>query len=389
MADIATIVVRDAGDLDCIRAYSSERLPRKIHFEIQGHSFRAIVAVLSGISDRLNDVEEVLIEADIDWTGHAARHFMTTIAGLPNLRSLTWAAFTAPINENNKIPMPHIAYLFTLCQSLESLFLEGLHFLTTQVVEQEHPDGTIVQRSETLTAFCDALKMHSSLKSFHCAHCQIQDINGETLVQVWVDEMLKSLAHIESLECIEIRVAPQPEDQGRALVGLCKDGSFTVAAIQRLGAILQQESPPIPYQKIRLWIADSFQLKNGPRLLLDLCKILSHNTWLKDFRVRGGDIAAARFVTSSVLMKYKELLESGQNVTLTSCDLIGRQGGEIDLCCRLNGAGRGALLHRLHAMTLQDWIESIILKFSTDLDALNYWLRLQPVFITPTSEVQA
>ena len=330
--------------------------------------------------DRLRDVEVIEVKriGSILWESPAARDFMKDIAGLPNLKSFSWEESRSSPTFNNRIPIVHVSHVLEICQGLESLFLSGLHFQTS-------PWDLETNSSATLEAFYKELQDHPSLKFFRCTCCHLTDTRQVPLVEVWVERLLSVLAFTQTLGCIDIQVAPHHNAPGRVMLGLCKDGDYANTALERLNTALRRDASS--FEKVRLWFADSYE---PPReceqslLLNRICDSLAGNTWLKDFRVRGSNVAAGLFVTPSVVSNFQELLDSGRNVTMTNCDIMERQGGYTDLCCRLNGMGRGVLLKGLGSpdtMNQQEWLECIVLPFVNDLDALNYWLRLQPLFL--------
>ena len=331
--------------------------------------------------DRLRDIEAVELKriGAIPWENPAARDFIKEIAGLPNLKSFTWEESRSSPTFNNRIPIVHVSHILQICQGLESLFLSGLHFLTSSW-------DMDTNSSVTLEAFYKELQDHPNLKFFRCNSCQLTDIRQFPLVETWVEKMLSVLAFKQTLECLEIQVTPHHNAPGRVMLGLCLDGDYANAALERLNAALQKDGSS--FEKVRLWFADSYEppRENSQGLLLNrICESLAGNTWLKGFRVRGSDVAVGRFVTQSVVSAFQDLLESARNVTMTECDIMKRQGGYIDLCCRLNGMERGGLLKRLgnaDTMNQKEWLECIVQPFVNDLDALNYWLRLQPIFLS-------
>jgi hypothetical protein len=408
MEDSTTATVTNIDDL--VLACARTDL-HKIHFQItylSHENFVRFVAIFAIKFDKFQHVAHVVLDADIYWTRTAARDFMNQISMLPNLTSFAWVS-TKDYNYYNRtttvtgldnvlIPIPLLTFFCNRCDKLESLVLDGLFFLTTRVQEQVLDDGTTVEASETLTHFSHALKIHPQLKLFRCVHCTITENSltatisiKKSLLNVWVDEMLKSLAYVKTLECMEIRVAPSSSHDpvlgtGRVLLGLCKDGELANAAVTRLTRqILQAHVPPgaqAPYHKLRLWIADGYEPLDGPQLLLDICLALHNNTFLKQFRVRGSPVAAARFVTPAVITAYKEMLDTGGNYALTSCDLMTQQGKQVDFFCTLNSLGRASLMEDLHYMDQEDWVEDVLLRFVDDLDSLFYWNGLHPLLLT-------
>jgi hypothetical protein len=354
-----------------LNRFSEAPVPHVVHFHITNLpvvDFSRFVQTLAAKRSLFQSVTQVTVEANILWNRLHAKDFMEILSLLPNLRSLVWHAAT----NQPPVPIPHLTILCTRCPRLETLVLHDLPFLSTQA---------------TLTQFCQALKNHAHLKLFQC-------YNFSTVLPTWVDELLNALVFVESLECIDIRVAPndtnnQESGCGRALLGLCRSGKTTELAWERFRQLLQDNPTNSPrlYPKIRLWIADGYLSnnstndKNNPPLL-ELAPFLARNTVVKDFRVRGSALAAERWITKKVVNTYREFLESGENICLTSCDLMTQQGHQIDFYCRLNSMGRRKWMLRLQEMTREEWVEDILVRFSNDVDVLYYWNRLHPVFLT-------
>jgi hypothetical protein len=404
MGDSTAATVTNSDDLVSACALKDLRI---IHFQITNlahQDFVRFVALFAIKFDKFQHVTHVVLDAAVHWTRTAARDFMNQLSMLPNFKSFTWVSTTNNNNNPNNnasghdyddhIPIPLLTLFCNRCERLESLVLDGLSFLTTRVEEQVLEDESTVRSSATMEYFSLSLKVHPQLKLFRCVHCTIkensltQTISAKSLLNLWVDEMLKSLAYVRTLECMEIRVAPNHDaaGTGRVLLGLCKDGELANAAVTRLTRqILQAHVPPgarAPYQKLRLWIADGYEPLDGPQLLFDICQSLHNNTFLNQFRVRGSPEAASRFVTPAVITAYKELLDAGGNYALTSCDLMAHQGKQVDFLCRLNSLGRASLMEDLHYMDQEDWVEDVLLRFVDDLDALFYWNGLHPLLLT-------
>jgi len=414
MATAQAIRVRNRQDLDAIGTSSLPEEQRVLNFEIEAQSqteFSRFVQALAGFNHQFRNITEVVLQAqNVNWASLSARDFIEVIALLPHITSFSWISSSV----HSPIPLPHLTNFFTRCPELEVLSLEGLHFLTAPLVRLYGGQITPQRASITLTHFCNSLRKHSCLKWYQCIQCQISEAGAEpadtnynnrqdqenttepSLMETFVDETLKSLAFIRSLECIEIRAGPDNSSGKRALLGLCKDGFLTSDAIRRLRNSLQHQQQQqqiadrdeevCPFEKFRLWIAEGYQ-QAEQRLLLDLCHDLASNTFLLDFRVRGGDWAIARFVTPLVIKSYQDLLESCQNSTLRHCELIGRQGDQVDFFCRLNGLGRGNLMQRLHSMTQREFVDNILLPFIHDLDIIYYWCRLHPLMLPPAQDV--
>ncbi|CAB9496529.1 expressed unknown protein [Seminavis robusta] len=435
----SVVVIRSIDDL-VSAVWSPEReTVDTLHFQITKtqlphRTFQRFVELFSLHGSRFEHVTAVILDADVYWTRTAARDFMTQLATLP-LQSFTWVSTTTTTTSTTgEIPIPLLTILCTHCQGLERLVLDGLRFLTSTVEERIQEDGTTSHVSETLVPFHQALRSQlANLKLFQCVHCVITEPgssasssnNNILMDRLWVDELLKSLAYVTSLECMDIRVQATIDDDGdavggRILLGLCKKGDITDAAVNRLTRqILQAQIPSGghgPYQRMRLWIANGYgcqddddgddgdddaddymdQSQQGgdsysnnqhhpEQLLLDICRALENNTFLEGLRVRGGskeEASPSLIVTSAVIDAYKELLESGKNYALTCCDLMTIQGEQIDLYCKLNSMDRGYIMKEIDSMNQRDWVEDVLLDFVDDLDALYYWNRLHPLLLT-------
>lgn len=375
------LVVKNISDLDSVRLEPYAPPLEVVEFRVQYQSHAELVRfirVLMAKTFAFERVQEVrILESDLYWETHSTRILFEWIAVLPNLRCFVWdgggSQWTDP-------PIPLLTSIVNHTQNLETIRLSGLCFLTSPIDNQTN-------NSRTLESFCQTLKSLPNLKLFRCVGCSMRVMDENTTIRdTFVDHVLNALVFLASLECIDIRVAPLHEDDpGRVLLGLLQDGEIANAGLARFEKALQQsEEEEFLHQKIRLWIADSYEIKDKPQLLINLSTILARNTISKDFRVRGSERVAEEFVTEDVIDAYKGLLESGDNVTLTGCDLMAKQGDQIDFYCRLNEKGRGELLQRLkeETTTREQWVEEVLLRFVNDLDALFYWNQLYPVFLT-------
>lgn len=385
----STIFIRSIDDL---RTIQKEPLKKELKVELNEESASAaFVNAFQSIKYYLNSITHITLDADFNWSFTYARDFIETLASLPGLKHFYWIAGNDGFK--NKIPISALTIVLECCQGLECLKLEGLHFLTSAVFDMPI---TRERDSATLTFFTETLWNLSSLREYECLYCRISEITTlhapplveeerpgrKSLTEWWVDMTLKALAYIQSLECLYIIASPYPSTPGRILLGLCKDGELANQAIQKVLVTLMEPQTK-QYQKLRLWMSQTYETKDDSQLLLKFCHAFRYNSDIVDFRVRGVGEASARFVTPSVIEAYRDLLgTSSGNFTLTSCDLLLKQGKLIDFYCRMNSIGRGDVWRQLPAMTRQNWVESILIKYQNDLDVLYYWNRVHPVFFS-------
>ena len=405
-------IIRNIDDLNELCKDILEEPIEEIFFEMEeepsSNDAASLVETFKSVIPRLERLGlfGIKVDANFNWRASYARDFMLLIAGIPSLKHFVWTCkskCTSSSSGNNnqnshQIPITHLAILLENCPGLERLRMEGVHFITSTIIDRPNLDGSFSMYSRTVGYLCDTFKDHPSLRELNCLHCTMSEAtssvtqtesnkNQRQLTGWWVDEMLKYLAFLQSLECIYIIAPPETNTPGRILLGLCKHGSFSEQAMEQFQTILRESQPQQAlFQKVRLWTAPTYQRptrEDDSQLLLGICGALAHNTNVQDFRVRGS--GEERFLTPNVMKAFRELLgSSGRpgNFTLTSCDLMQKQGPLIDFYCEMNRMGRGGMWQRLPTMTRQQWVEDILIQYHEDLDVLYYWNRVYPVFLS-------
>jgi hypothetical protein len=459
VTDLYSILDRHLQDQEQQKIHRSDDVIVSMEFHLRYatcanfvHVKTALAALLNhGCLDHVQQVSLQVTDPNFDWATHTSLDIVATLLSLTGLKRFVWKCARG-------VPIVMLERILLLAPTLECLSLDRIQFLTTPVTGlselllntrnvEDGSDDTYarVPVSMTMEDFFIKLRRHQSLRYFQCLHCHIKEVEEsnfqqeflgagdnpgaiKSLLDTWVDGMVTSLGFVRSLECIHIVAPAHDHDSSttttrtndvddesipstsaarqppRMLLGLFRNSPYSDEAIQKFMEYLSQEhdyyaqeQEPSPMEKVRLWISPTYQRKDDPQLLLDVCHSLTHNTTVKDFRLRGAEAAAQRYVTPVTRAAFEELLllpeqpsssshqhdrQRTENTTLISCDLMEQQGSKIDFYCRLNRLGRQELMQRLHAMTRQEWLQEIVLRFKdSDLDALFFWNRIHPVFL--------